>query len=92
MPQVKFRRQVPFGSADVSQPYHADFCSHAKKLIIEVDGDDHALRQELDAARTKRLEREGYRVMRFTNAEVMANIDGVIAAMAVAMNVGKGRP
>ena len=73
LPDAKFRRQVPFG------PYHADFCSHAERLIIEIDGDDHALKPERDAQRTRFLESEGYVVIRFANADVMTNLDGVVA-------------
>ena len=75
-PLAKFRHQVPFG------PYHADFCSHTAKLIIEVDGETHAGREAHDAARTRFLNGEGYRVIRFWNNDVMQNIDGVIAEIA----------
>ena len=83
-PDARFRRQTPFG------PYHADFCSHGRRLIIEVDGDDHAARQKRDAARTRFLEHEGYRVIRFANADVMENVEGV--CVAVAAHMERGRP
>ncbi|WP_375182640.1 endonuclease domain-containing protein, partial [Sphingomonas adhaesiva] len=76
LPQAQFRRQVPFG------PYHVDFCSHAARLVVEVDGDDHAAKQQGDAVRTSFLHDEGYDVIRFGNADVMANLDGVLAAIA----------
>jgi very-short-patch-repair endonuclease len=85
LPDVKWRSQVPFG------PYHAGFCSHAAKLIVEVDGDEHALKVKSDAARTQFLRGEGYDVVRFGNAEVMANVDGVLVTIAAALNE-KGRP
>ncbi|MEJ8631317.1 DUF559 domain-containing protein [Sphingomonas sp. I4] len=75
LPSMKFRRQVPMG------PYHADFCSHSSRLIVELDGDDHAAKPERDAARTCFLEHEGYDVIRFANADVMTNLDGVVAAI-----------
>ncbi len=58
-----FRRQVPIG------PYVADFACMAARLIIEVDGSQHGhddIRRR-DDARTRWLEAEGYRVMRFWN-------------------------
>ncbi|WP_420794302.1 endonuclease domain-containing protein [Sphingosinicella microcystinivorans] len=72
LPGLKFRRQVPFG------PYIADFASHRARLIIELDGEGHAFRIEADAARTRFLEAEGYRVLRFRNAEVVEKLDGMI--------------
>ncbi|MBV8839302.1 MAG: endonuclease domain-containing protein [Alphaproteobacteria bacterium] len=67
-----FRRQVRFGR------YIVDFASHAARLIIEVDGGQHAERLEADEARTKFLEAEGYRVLRYWNNDVLKNIDGVL--------------
>jgi very-short-patch-repair endonuclease len=77
LPSAKFRRQVPFG------PYITDFASHSAKLIVELDGGQHADRVEQDAARTHFLESEGYRVIRFWNTEVMENMDGVIDMIAL---------
>ncbi len=77
---------MPFGT------YHADFCSHAAKLIVEVDGDDHAMRVTTDAIRTRFLENEGYRVIRFTNSDVMDNIHGVVTMIAAEALTQKGRP
>jgi very-short-patch-repair endonuclease len=87
-PDGKWRRQVPIGR------YFADFCSHRAKLVIEIDGDSHADTIGHDAARTTLMEREGYRVVRFANADVMANPDGVIATIAgyLATSMQKGRP
>ena len=72
MPGAHFRRQVRLG------PYIADFASHNAKLVIEVDGGQHAEQSELDAARTRFLQTEGYRVLRFWNNDVLRNIDGVL--------------
>ena len=83
---TKFRRQVSFGL------YHADFCAHAAKLVIEIDGDDHARKVSKDATRTQFLAEEGYAVLRFGNDDVMRNLDGVIAAISVALDTRKGRP
>ncbi len=84
MPQAKFRRQVPFG------PYHVDFCSHAVRLIVEVDGDDHAAKQHADTLRTSFLHDEGYDVIRFGNDDVMTNLDGVVTTIAARVAYEKG--
>jgi very-short-patch-repair endonuclease len=72
LPASHFRRQVRLGH------YIVDFASHGLKLVIELDGGQHAERSEIDAKRTRFLEREGYRVLRFWNNDVMQNIDGVL--------------
>src|SRR4030066_1946058 len=66
---VHFRRQVPIG------PYIADFASSQKKLIVELDGSQHLSSKGLadDTQRTEYLEREGFRVLRFNNLEVLKN-------------------
>jgi very-short-patch-repair endonuclease len=74
LPEFHWRKQVPFG------PYIVDFCSHGAKLVIEVDGGQHGGPQ--DEARTRFLNGEGYRVIRFWNNEVLGNIDGVLEAVA----------
>ena len=87
LPGARFRRQVPFG------PYHADFCAHGSKLIVEIDGDDHAARPERDAARARFLQDEGYAVIRFANADVMETLEGVLATIDRAISATeKGRP
>ncbi len=74
-------------------PYHADFCSHAARLIVEIDGDDHAAKPERDEARTRFLKHEGYAVIRFANADVMTNLDGVVAVIGARVaDKQKGRP
>jgi very-short-patch-repair endonuclease len=70
-----FRRQEPL------EGYIADFVSHAEKIAIEIDGHTHANIQR-DAVRDLCLAGAGYRVLRFSNAEVMTNIDGVLATIA----------
>lgn len=76
-----FRRQVPMG------PYIVDFCCHRAKLVIEVDGGQHASADnvKLDAKRTMWLENEDYRVMRFWNNEVMSNLEGVMDVILKAL-------
>jgi len=69
-----FRRQVPIG------PYIADFACMAAGLLIELDGSQHGCRANRlqDEARTRWLEKEGYRVVRVWNNEIVENIDGVM--------------
>jgi very-short-patch-repair endonuclease len=70
---ASFRRQVVIGQII------ADFaCRRPKMLVVEVDGDTHAGRERYDAMRTQLLEKHGYQVMRFTNEDVMRNLDGVL--------------
>jgi very-short-patch-repair endonuclease len=75
-PSVHFRKQVPLGL------YYADFACHAAKLVIEIDGGQHADAIAYDAARTAFLESEGYIVIRFWNNDVTTNLDGVLTAIS----------
>jgi very-short-patch-repair endonuclease len=70
-PGTHFRRQVRIDR------YIADFVCHAARLVIEVDGSQHA-GSGVDEERTKALEANGYRVLRYWNNDVLANIDGVL--------------
>ena len=76
---VNFRRQHAIGK------YIPDFVCIKKKLIIELDGSQHLEQQEYDAERTKFLETQGYKVIRFWNNEVMNNINGVIGNIQLAL-------
>lgn len=69
---VKFRRQHPVG------PYTVDFVAIAERIIIELDGGQHALQQARDERRTVYLSQQGYRVIRFWNNEVLENPDEVM--------------
>jgi very-short-patch-repair endonuclease len=66
----KFVRQKPIG------PYVVDFVCREKRLVIEVDGGQHA-ENSGDAARDRRLAEHRYGVLRFWNNEVLENIEGV---------------
>lgn len=72
---LKFRRQFPFG------PFVTDFICLEKKLIIELDGGQHASRVEEDARRTAYFESQSFRVLRFWNNDVLQNISGVVEAI-----------
>jgi very-short-patch-repair endonuclease len=75
----KFRRQQRLG------PFVADFACQSARLVIEVDGDSHAAQIDYDARRTQFLAKEGYRVLRFTNSDVMNNLKGVCRAIELAL-------
>jgi len=75
----RFRRQHPIG------PYIADFACTDAKLIIELDGGQHAARQDEDAARTRWLADSGYRALRFWNNDVLTRTDAVLYAIANAI-------
>ena len=75
----KFVRQEAVG------PFIVDFICRERKLVIEVDGGQHA-ESAKDAARDAQLAREGYRVMRFWNNDVLANREGVLVTILDALN------
>jgi len=77
---IKFVRQMVFGPN-----YVADFAARHHALVIELDGDSHAGRADYDAARTAFMESQGYRVIRFSNSDVMTNIEGVARAILIAL-------
>jgi very-short-patch-repair endonuclease len=77
----KIRRQQPIG------PYIVDFVCHDVRLVIELDGGQHATANEVE--RTRRIESDGYRVLRFWNPDVLRNLDGVLATILDALNEGK---
>jgi len=76
-----FRRQVPI------ENYIADFVCHAAKLVIELDGGQHFSDdgEQADAKRSAVIEAEGFRVLRFSNHDVMTNRAGVLETIAAAV-------
>lgn len=78
----KFRRQHPAGN------YILDFYCHALKIAIEVDGNIHNEKgvQEADHKRQKNLEAEGISVIRFSNKEVVTNIEYVIEQINISID------
>lgn len=72
---IKFRRQHPYSI------YILDFYCHALKLVVEVDGSIHN-KEEIkanDILRQKHLEKDGFIVLRFTNNEVLKNLESTIS-------------
>ena len=59
-------------------PYYADFLCRELGLIIEIDGSSHETQPTEDARRTRDLVEHGYKVVRFTNDDVLNNVEGVI--------------
>ena len=71
MGRFKFRRQHPFAD------YILDFVCIEAKLVIEVDGSQHADQQDYDERRTAVLEQAGFSVLRFWNNDVLLNTEAV---------------
>ena len=76
---VRFNRQFPIG------PLICDFVSRTAKLVIEVDGGQHAVDVEKDEARTAYLQSQGYQVIRFWNNDVLERIEGVVGEIERAL-------
>jgi very-short-patch-repair endonuclease len=76
-----FRRQVPIG------PYIADFACMGSRLVIELDGSQHGEEgiKKHDDERTRWLESEGYRVIRFWNNDMVKNTIGVLETIYAAL-------
>lgn len=70
---ARFRRQAPIAS------YVVDFYCHAARLVVELDGGQHAGQADRDLAQAQDMERLGSRVIRFWNKDVFDNIEGVLA-------------
>ncbi|MFL5209503.1 MAG: endonuclease domain-containing protein [Microvirga sp.] len=75
---LKWRRQVPL------LIYTVDFLCISAKLIVEIDGARHTVDAEYDHRRTEELARIGFEVLRFSNEEVLGDIDRVLERIASA--------
>ena len=71
----KFRRQKPIGS------YIVDFVCLEKKIVVEVDGGQHAKQVEADEERSEYLEEKGFQVLRFWNNEVLNETESVLSVI-----------
>ena len=76
---LKFRRQHAIGN------FIVDFVSIKQKLVIELDGIQHFEQDEYDVERTRYLNTQGYKVIRFLNNDVMNDINSVIRVIDVAL-------
>lgn len=72
---LKFRCQHPVGQ------FILDFYCPSLKLVIEVDGDSHAQKAGYDQARSGQLQDHGYRILRFSNAQVLHDLQAVISCI-----------
>ena len=81
---LAFRRQTPMGN------YIADFVAHSRKLIVELDGESHDFEERIrrDERRDQWFASRGYRVLRFTNDDVMKNLEGVVLSILEAAEPG----
>ncbi|HEY7315940.1 MAG TPA: endonuclease domain-containing protein [Candidatus Binatia bacterium] len=77
---AKFRRQHPIG------PFVADFCCPQRKLVVELDGGQHAEDVATDDKRSRFLEERGYRVLRFWNHDVLQNTEAVLDRITEALS------
>jgi very-short-patch-repair endonuclease len=75
---LRFRCQHPLGS------FIVDFYCPQCRLIVEVDGSIHSQQVEYDLARTKHLNQFGYQVVRFSNQDVMTNLNSVLQQIVTA--------
>ncbi|WP_343712052.1 DUF559 domain-containing protein [Inquilinus sp.] len=76
---LRFRRQYRLG------PYIVDFVCLSEHLVIEIDGPSHELTFDADARRTRWLENQGFRVVRFSNEQVMSELAGVVQTIAAVL-------
>jgi very-short-patch-repair endonuclease len=84
---ANFRRQAPIGR------YFADFASHGRKLVVEVDGGVHERLPQVaarDVERQSWLEGQGYRVVRFTDRQVWDDVHGVLEQVQALLLDGGG--
>ncbi len=81
---AKFRRQHPIDR------YFADFACVEAKLIVELDGSQHAAQVSYDAERTRVVEACGWHVMRVWNNQVLENIEGVGLAILEELKLARG--
>lgn len=77
---VAFRRQVP-----LLGKYIADLLANEIKLVVEIDGESHHGREELDAKRDRALVRAGYRVLRLDAELVMRDVDAAVRVVRQAI-------
>jgi len=80
---VSFRRQHAIGN------YIVDFVSIKKKLVVELDGSQHLEQTEYDEERTRYLESQGYRVVRFWNNQVEKELDGIVQELELILESGE---
>lgn len=81
--RYKFRRQY------IIEPYIVDFVCLHKKCIIELDGESHKYQKAYDIRRTLYLNKQGFKVIRFTNTQLFSNYEKVIESIIQIMQEAK---
>ena len=76
---LKFRRQFPIGK------YIVDFVCRERSLIIEIDGGHHQEQRQADSTRAAWLNARGFRVVRYWNNEVLADVDSVLESIRMTL-------
>jgi very-short-patch-repair endonuclease len=76
----RFRRQAPIG------PYIVDFVCFEHRLIVELDGSQHAVQVEEDVRRTEWLNSQGFRVLRFWNNQMFEEREEVLETIWIALH------
>jgi very-short-patch-repair endonuclease len=76
----KFRRQHPI------RPFIVDFVCVERRLIIEVDGGQHASKVQADASRSSYLRKKGYKILRFWNNQVLNESEAILDMILAALN------
>ncbi len=75
---LRFKRQVPVLA------YTVDFLCFERKLIVEIDGKQHGWFADYDELRTEEIELQGFIVLRFSNEQVLTDLDYVLKTVAAA--------
>ena len=83
---LRFRRQYVIGN------YIVDFVCLPARLIVEIDGPSHDQTADRDERRTAWLNSQGFEVLRFTNRDILSNLEGVVLTIANAIAVGHPSP
>ena len=65
--------------------FFADFLCRERRIIVELDGHSHDIDPVRDLWRDSNLRELGYRVMHFTNEDVLGNVEGVVTAIRIAL-------
>lgn len=83
-----FRRQTPIG------PYVVDFVCHRHAVVVEIDGGQHVegSQREHDLRRDAFLRSKGYRVLRFSNLDVLTNLPGVLETIVTSLGTAPSLP
>jgi very-short-patch-repair endonuclease len=81
---LKFRRQHPIG------PFIADFYRHSAAIVVELDGMSHDDKREYNQNRNEYMQRQGLRVLRILNEDVMSDLDAVARGILMAAGVKLG--